>query len=234
MSMDDFNCDMLELNFEFAREALNEPAFLEASRELKAEEYTDDEGVLELTLSFGSHEEPPKPHAHLTVRMGKEDNVRAEIRFHNSKMEVEGGPFPPYEECTQWFSKFVNTDTIKAHLHAAYIFDESFSRTINLPFPLVTSEKELAGSLVTGISLLLPKEQTVETAVVQSTGSRGGTYLFFTASDEISLRDFNLDAELEKLSPSVSNFVKRPDTNATRDNTQSSGLGLPSPSGQAS
>lgn len=218
MLMDDFHCNMFELNFEFAREALDEPAFLKAIEELEADEYADDGENIEVTLSFGSRSQPPKPHAHLTVKLNKEGKGNGELRFHNSTMENINERLPLIEDCTRWFGEFFKNDTVTAHQVIVYIFDESFERTINLPFPLVTSEKALAGSLVMGIAILLPEEQLVETATMQAT-PKGGTYLFFTTTKrEMKLKDFNLSAELERLSPSVDTFVKRQDADVGKNN----------------
>jgi hypothetical protein len=217
--MDEFHCDMLELSFEFAREDLDEPAFLKAVSELEVDGYTDDDGNIDIALSFGSRDKPPKPHAHLIVRLNKESKSRAELRFHNSTMEMEEDQPPYVDECVQWFSGFFKSDTIAAHVHVAYIFGESFSPTVTLPFPLVTSEKGLAGSLVMGISFLLPKGQLVTTATIQIT-PKGGTYLYITITDATNLKDFNLFAELERLSPSVNTLVKRKDANGEKGETQ--------------
>ncbi|MFN2414516.1 MAG: hypothetical protein ABR603_05180 [Pyrinomonadaceae bacterium] len=218
--MDDFQCDMLELNSKFAREALDEAAFLETARELNPDEFTvDEDGNTEVTLSFGISAEPLKPHAHLTVRLNKGGEGSVELRFHNSTMEVESENkrLPNVYDCAEWLSRFFKGDMIEAHLHAAYIFDESFTPAITLPFPLVTSEKVLAGSLVMGISLLLPKEQEIATATIQTT-PKGATYLFITTTTATNLKGFNLDTELERLSPSVDAFVKRRDTDDAANN----------------
>ena len=222
MSMDDFQCDMLELNAEFERESFDEPAFLETIKELAADEITiNDEGNGEVRLSFGSSNETLKPHAHLAVELNKNGKSRVEIRFHNSTMEMElvDARLPNVYDCAEWLSRFFKGDLIEAHLHAAYIFDESFAPTITLPFQLVTSEKGLAGSLVMGISLLLPKEKEIATAMIQTT-PKGATYLFITATTAMNLKGFNLDTELERLSPSISTFVKRRDTDDTGSNKQ--------------
>jgi hypothetical protein len=216
MSMDDFQCDMLELNAQFEREVLDEFAFLEAARKLAPDELeVDEEGNAEVTLSFGIPDEPLKPHAHLTVRLNKSGKGTLELRFHNSTIEWESEEEkelrPNVYDCAQWLSSFFRGDIVEAHTHAAYIFDDSFTPTISLPFPLVTSEKGLAGSLVMGISLLLPKEQEVATASIQAT-PKGTTYLFITSITPTNLKGFNLDTELERLSTSVNTFLKRRDT----------------------
>ena len=222
--MDDFQCDMLELNAEFEREALDEGAFLEAAREINPDELeVGEEGNTQVTLSFAIPNEPLKPHAHLTVKLNKAGKGRLELRFHNSTVEWEPGEGrerrPKVYDCAQWLGRFFRGDTVEAHIHAAYIFDDSFVPTVSLPFPLVTSEKGLAGALVLGISLLLPKEHGVATAALQAT-PKGITYLFITTTDATNLKEFNLDAELERLSPSINTFVKRRDTNDAEANRQ--------------
>lgn len=218
MSMDDFQCDMLELNADFKREALDETAFLEAVRELGPDELeVSEEGNVEVSLSFGIADEPLKPHAHLAVRLNKSGKGRLELRFHNSTIEWESEEEkerrrqPNVYDGAQWLGRFFSGDTVEAHIHAAYIFDDSFAPTVTLPFPLVTSEKGLAGALVLGLSLLLPNEQEVATATIQTT-PKGATFLFITTTTATNLKVFNLDTELERLSPSVSTFVKRRDT----------------------
>src|ERR1043165_1360425 len=224
MSMDDFQCDMLELNAEFEREALDESALLEAAGELYPDGVeVDEEGNTEVTLSFAIPDEPLKPHAHLTVRLNKAGKGTLELRFHNSSVEwvpeEEKERWPNVYDCAQWLGKFFRGGTGKGHIHAAYIFDDSFVPTVSLPFPLVTSEKGLAGALVLGISLLLPKEHGVATAALQTT-PKGSTYLFITTTSATNLKEFNLDAELERLSPSINTFVKRRDSNDAEARSQ--------------
>lgn len=89
---------------------------------------------------------------------------------------------------------------------AAYLYDKSFSPVIPLPFPVVTSEKALAGSLVTGLSLLL-KNDPPESAIIQSGVDQ--TYLMFMGGANINLKEFNLSDELERLSASVNPLIKR-------------------------
>jgi len=207
VDMEDFHCDTFDLNFQFKPEEINRDAFLKAVSEAPyVDENTDNNEEVDVGLSFGSREQPPKLHAHLRVRVTKERG-RADLSYHASPMKVDDVKPPHAEELMQWLSEFFTFENVKARVGAKYDLDESFSPVIALPFPLVTSEKGLTGSLVTGMSLLLPKEPEPLLAIIQSAGDE--TDIFISTSTEINLRNFDLLAELKRLSKTLYSLVKQ-------------------------
>ena len=204
--MEDFHCEMFELYFQFPREEVNEDAFLEAIRHLLADEYTDEEGNVDVAFSFGSREEEPKLHAHLRVRLRKEKKSRVELSYHRSSMEVEDVQPPYAEDCAQWLGVFFKTEEMDARINAAFTFDKSFSPVFVLPFPFTSPEKALAGALVTGMSLLLPNEDGSDTVIIQKADS--DTFIFLNRKTKISLKIFDLSAEVERASTVVRPLVK--------------------------
>jgi len=93
-------------------------------------------------------------------------------------------------------------------VHINYTFDNSFTTVVPIPFPLVITGP-LAGSLVSGLALMLPNDAT--TAILQRIDDE--IYVFLRRTFEIDLREFNLFAELEKLSTTVSSLIEAVETN---------------------
>ncbi len=209
-NMEDFHCEMFQLNFPLTAEQLDKAAFLKAASMDDDDEYTDDEGEVDVVRSFGNREGDPQYHAHMRVRLNKEGKGRVEVGFHESPMGVEDKKPPYAEDCVQWLGKFIKVEEVAGHIHTAYTFDKSFTSIIALPFPLVTAEKALAGSTVSGLSVLLPKELPSDMAIVQWGGDE--TYLSLSASYKVNLKNFDLAFELERLSTSVNSLIKKQET----------------------
>jgi len=208
--MDDFQCDMLEMLFHFPLEEMDRDAFLATISELGVDINTDDAGNVRAAIFLGSREQPPKQHAHLRVRLGKKKGT-LELIYFGIPIKVKNEKLPYVEDCAQWLGQFFKSDTMKAHTHVTYTFDKSFSPVIVLPFPLFTSEKTLAGSLVSGLSILLPKEDPPETAIIQTSGDE--THVSLGTTLEVNLKDFDLFAELKRLSVSlIHSLVKKQET----------------------
>lgn len=218
MSMEDYHCDTFALYFQFKPEELNRDALLEAVKgtpyDDEYQEYSDDS--VDIALSFGSRDNPNRYHAHLRVRL-REDNGRLDLSYHQSPLEVEEVEPPYLEDCAQWLGGFFKFDKVKARIHTSYIFDDSFSPIIALPFPLVTTEKALTGSLVTGLSLLLPKDENPEMVIVQSSGDN--VWISHSMENEISLKDFDLSTELKRLSTSINPLIKKQVIRSEKDST---------------
>jgi hypothetical protein len=207
-TMGDFHCETLEMSLSFSTEDIDQDSFLKAAGVEDRKEYTDSDGDFAMDLTFGAREESTDYHGHMRIRFFSDGNNRIRISYHDSKAEAIEDVQPPYiEDCMQWLGAFFKADTIRARISVTYTFDESFSPVVSLPFPLVSSEKVLAGSLVTGLSILLPKEQT-ESAIIQMT-PEGGAMVFFTTLHDVELEKFDLLTELERLSASVDSLIRK-------------------------
>lgn len=207
MNMQGFHCEMLELSFWFSSEDMDQNAFLKALGVENREEYTDQDGDFGMALNFTAREESTDYHAHMRVWFFKDGRNRIDISYHDSKAEEADNKPPSVEDCLQWIASFFKVDKVVSRRSGSYTFDKSFSPVVSLPFPLISSEKALAGSLVTGLSILFPKE-TPETVIIQTTPG-DDTMLFFNTSSELNLKEFDLFKELERLSVSVNSLVKK-------------------------
>jgi hypothetical protein len=220
--MEDFYCDTLALRFPFTLEDIDRDAFKKAISDVPyIDEFNDaddaDEEKLDAAVSFGSRDNPTKYHAHLRLRLRKEGG-RVDLSYHQSPLEVDDVQPPYLEDCAQWVAGFFKVDKFNAHITSSYIFDDSFSPVIALPFPLVTTEKALGGSLVTGLSLLLPKDESSEMVIIQSSGD--DIWISHNATSEVSLKDFDLSTELKRLSATIKSLVKKQGTHNAKSTTQ--------------
>jgi len=205
--MKDFNCEALQLNFWFSLDEMDQDAFLKALGIENKEEHTDEDGDIGIALSFTARDETTDYHAHVSTWFFKDGRNKIEISYHDSKTERTDNEPPFVEDCTQWLANFFNVDKVTARRSASFTFGKSYSSVVNLPFPLISTEKALTGTLVTGLSILFLKE-TPETAILQ-TSPDDETMLFFNTSSDLNLREFNLFKELERLSPSIDSLVKK-------------------------
>lgn len=206
--MKDFNCEMLDLSFGLSSpEEIDQDAFLKAIGVENKEEQIDEDGDMVFPLNIGAREKATDYHVHLRAIFYKDGKSRFDLNYHESRAETVDES-PPYAENTaQWLGGFIKTDKVAARLGAEYTFDKFYSPIIALPFPLVTPEKAVAGALVTGISLVLPKEESSESVIIQSSGDE--THIFLSSMTNISLKDFELFTELERLATSVNSLMRK-------------------------
>lgn len=205
--MEDFHCEQFDLYFESSGEDFDKEAFLKDIGVEDESEHIDEDGDVALFVSFASRSEPPKQHAHLKLYITPEQKVKATINYHEAGPKVPDNKPPYLEECTQWLSRYLKTDEFKADYNVLYNFDEGFAPTIPLPFPLVASSKALSGLKVSGLSLEFPPDAQVESAIIQR--SPKDVFLFFQGELALKLKDFDLYAELDKLSATVNSLVQR-------------------------
>jgi hypothetical protein len=206
-TMGSFHCEMLELSLRFSSDDMDQDAFLKAAGVEDRKEFTDEDGDFLMALTFNEHEHSTDYHAHMRLLVFKDGrNNKIDLRYHQSKPRGTEEK-PPYAEgCARWLGSFFRVDSLTARISAGYTFDKSFSPVVNLPFPLISSEKALAGSLVTGLSILFPKE-TPESVIIQTEDA--DTSLFFSTKSEVNLKEFDLITELEKLSIRVNSLLKK-------------------------
>lgn len=204
VSMDDFHCEVFEMFFRFTAEEVDQDAFLRAVEGLGVERETDDKGDTEVELVLASREDSPGHHAHVSIGFSKEEKHRLHFSYYAFPVESEDEKLPHVEDGARWLGEFFKADTMKVHTHTTYTFDKSFSPAIPFPFPLISTEKGLVGSLVTGMSILFPKEPP-EQVIIQRTGDT--TYISHSTTSEVSLKNFDLATELKRLSVSVINSL---------------------------
>ncbi|HKO62480.1 MAG TPA: hypothetical protein VJV03_15050 [Pyrinomonadaceae bacterium] len=212
MSLDlkEYHCDTFQLRMQFDTGEMNVEAFLSALAERGISTEADSDGVRDLELVFGSDDpSDDRCHAHANIRIWKDDSGRVVLSYHEGKTSNGIDPPPNVEEAPKWLGNFFSDKSLTTHVHVNYTFNQSYRPTVTLHFPLVTSEKELAGSIVTGLAFTLPTEPKT-TAIVQS-GATDEIHLFLRKTVQIQLKDFVLAAELQKLSSLVNVLIKKAD-----------------------
>ena len=218
VGMKDFHCEMFELFFQFTPEEISETAFLEAFGIADRDEAADEDGDVFITRTFGRREKTSDYHGHLSALFKKGGKSSITLRYHESGVDIEDEKPPHIEDCAQWLAGFFRNEEIETRINAAFTFDKSFEPTIALPFPLATSEKALLGSSVTGVSIQFPKKGQLDLAIVQRTGDEIFVSIFATSN--IRLRDFDLFAELKKLSVSTNSLVKKQEPSEEAESAQ--------------
>ena len=205
--MEDFHCDMFNLGIPITEAGFDKAKFLKTVGVENESEYIDEDGDISLSMSFPSREDPSKQHSHIRLLIYKDKSGTATLNYHQTGTKTPDKKPPYLEDCAQWFGGFFKSDKTPAVINAVYEFDKEFTPTIPLPFPLVTSSKELSGLKVEGLSLAFPQDSAVDTAIVQY--KEGDTFLFLQKNSEIRLKEFDLYQELEKLTTTVQSLVKR-------------------------
>lgn len=204
-TMKSFHCDTVELRIQFEVGDMDVAAFLSAVDELDVSTESDEDGDREIILICASESNPDDYHAHLTVRIWKDGSGRTEIGYYSSGTEsaVDG---LNAEQCAQWVGKFFASE-VTAHVHINYTFDKSFKPTVNLNFPAPTTEKALAGSMVSGLALIFPTYPGT-TAVIQA-GESEETYIFLRKTVKATVATFRVNEELENTSALVNSLIRQ-------------------------
>jgi hypothetical protein len=199
MSLQDFFCEYFEIEMRVPSEAFDKAAFLEDIKGFS------DPGRKTHAWSYGSSKQPDKQHAHMYIDLRREKHVRIRIVYHNTGTDAKDVRPPYMEDCGQWIGQFLKAEEIPAELEALYKFDSKYSPIMGLPFPLPTARKELRGSKVIGVSVQPPRKMSIKEAIIQRAGS--GFTVFITTKEIVKLKEFDLAAELERLSGPVMTFV---------------------------
>lgn len=219
MGMKDFNCDLLALSFRFTPEEIDRDALLEAAEvEDKDKERLNNEGGIGIARICGRREKTSDYHAHILMTFGKDGKGRVELRYHSDPLDMENEKPPHAEDCAQWLGGYFKTEEQDARITASFIFDKAFAPTIALPFPLATTEKALAGCSVTGVAVQFPPQGPLEMGIVQI--AEDETLVSAYTAHKIRLRNFDLTAELEKLSRAVSSLVKKQESSEEKASAQ--------------
>jgi hypothetical protein len=210
---------MFDVSFPISEEDFNKDAFFKSMGVENESEYVDEDGDLLLSISFADREDTPKQHAHIRISIYSNKVGAVSINYYHTGIKVPDKKPPYLEDCAQWFGGFVKRDEIPAVVNVAYDFEEGFTTTLPLPFPLVASHEALTGLKVTGLSFQYPDGAPIETAIVQREEKK--VFLFFHKKAVIKLKEFDLFKELEALTPTVDTLVKRLEkTNGSKKKTK--------------
>lgn len=207
-AMKNFNCDLVELRLWFKPGDIDVAAFLRAVDEIGISTEADDDGDREIILIVGCENESDDYHAHITVRLWQDERGMVEISYFTGGAEQVVGPPLNVTNCANWLGEFFKSE-VKVHVHSNYTFDKSFMPTVSLNFPLMTTEKALAGTIVSGLALVFPSYPNT-TAIIQS-GQNNETFIFLRKTVQLNLKDFKVISELESMSPLVNTLIKRRD-----------------------
>ncbi len=208
LSLEEYHCDTFQLRMQFDTGEMDVERFLEAVSERGIATDADADGVREIELVFGGEEEVEVTcHAHANVRIWKDNSGRVELSYH-AGTSVDGlEPPPTLADAPSWLGQFFADKPLTTHIHVNYTFDQSYEPTISLSFPLVASNKQLAGAVVTGLAFTLPTEP--KTTVILQSGATNQTYLFLRRTIQTQLKEFELNMELQNLTSLVSVVIKK-------------------------
>lgn len=199
--MEEFFCEIFELQFRVPAEQFDKEAFLSEVQQIDKR----DSDIRE--YAYGSSTKPDKQHAHIILDFHRPERYRFRIIYYNFAIDNKDTQPPYMEECAQWLGRFFKDDEVRGNLHVSYFFGDKYSPVVPLPFPLVVSSQELAGSKVVGIALELPAEMGIERAILQRSRKKDGTSIHIDAKTKTRLSEFNLISELERLAVIVTALV---------------------------
>ena len=209
-TMQSFFCDLIEVRLRFKAGDLDTAAFLRAVDQIGISTEADEDGDREILLIFACENKTDDYHAHVTVRLRKDESGIVEIGYYTGLTERAVEPPLNVTNCANWLGEFFAAE-VTSHVHINYAFDKSFIPAVSLNFPLTTTEKVLAGTVVSGLALVFPSSFPNTTAIIQS-GPNDGTYLFLRKTVQLNLKDFQIVNELENISPLVNTLLKKGDS----------------------
>ena len=206
MSMESFQCDTFALQMRFQKGDLKAEEFLRAASERGIDTSPDEDGDVQISVMFKENINESPYHAHLTMTVRKDGRGKADLSYHPGEANDPIEPPPGADECAEWLGGFL-TGEVTTHIHVDYTFDESFTSAVSLNFPLPTSEKSLAGAVVSGLSFVLPTASG--TSMIVQTGDDNETYIFLRETLKQELKNFRLYAELRRRSELVYSVMKK-------------------------
>ena len=202
MSMEDYFCEFLAIEIHVPKELFDAAAFLEDVKDVS------DTSRKSHAWVYDSVEKPNNQHAHLAVDLRSESVVRISMQFHCFAREQHDAARPPYmEDCGQWVGKFLRAEEFPAELNAAYRFGKGYAPIVAIPFPLLTTRKELKGSQIVGFSVQPPRKMNIKEAIIQK--DKDSFTVFIERSLRMNLKTFDLEKELEALSNPIMQFVRK-------------------------
>ena len=200
MSLRDCRCIQFELHLYFSSKQFNRTAFERAVKR-KIEDDTHS------SWTYVSKDEKRREHAHISLFLSSESKHRARFTFLPFQGDATDGKEPFLEDCVNWFGSFIKSNVIKTAIRGEFFFDEQYLPVVSLPFPIVGQTKDLAGSIVKGMSIEFPPKFGLDLAIIQSIDE----YIAISAFREksVSLKRFNLDNEVKKITSPVMALVRK-------------------------
>jgi hypothetical protein len=205
-TLEAFNCDSVELKVHFEPGEFNLDEFIARLAERGITARPDQDGDTQVLLSFGNQESEPQYHAHLMFTIWKNQSGVLDLDYFPGTSEGSIEPPPSAADCSKWLGSFFNTE-VRIHIHLDYTFNQSFSPRLVLNFPLPTSDKALAGSVVSGLALIIPGDERT-TAILQS-GEENQTHVFIRKSRRQHLKDFYVFDELERTTGLIDSLISK-------------------------
>lgn len=197
VSLKEFFCESFELDFSFSLKDFDKRAFLKVINVGEHESYS---------FVYGSLSRPGEQHAHIDVVLRPNAPCWARVKYHRAETELFDEPPPYMEDCARWLGGFLRTKDLLADVVAVYLFDKNGSLILGLPFPLITTSKDLAGSLVSGITIDFPAGSGLRKATIQKEGKN--TKVLAMTTSKIRLREFDLKKELAQISRVILKIVE--------------------------
>lgn len=204
--MKDTVWDSLEFECKFALRDFDRDSFLKGIREFLPNGIKS-ETQREFNFACNSLQQPNKQHAHIDIKFLSQERGELGIGFYSSKMKGKDIKPPYMEDCVQWIGKFFRVDEMQARIRIACTFSKDYSPIITLPFPLVTESKELAGTLVSGLTIELVGRTQIRRAIIQKINEK--TFILGSGRTRIKLKSFDFESELVKLSAILTNLIKQ-------------------------
>ena len=212
--MKDTHCKLLQIEIRIPSEHFDKQALLDDTKDTIPDESkaTAREGQPVYAWSYGSRDNPGKQHAHIIVDLRGKKNARLTLTYHGGEDErlVEDVRPPYMEDCASWLALFLCVEEVEANIQALYSFGSDYELVVGLPFPLVVPTKELSGATVTGLSVNLPAGASMEHAMIDKRGA--DILVVGLTRTKLRLKEFDLAAQLSKLSISVTTLVRAKET----------------------
>ena len=205
MSLTEYHCESFEVEARFGSEDFDKEAFFE---DVKA----GDDPEPSLHWSFGSTEKKDVEHAHLSLIIptkkeeGKESKGRIILGYHSSDAVINDLRPPYMEDVGTWLGKFFKVDELPAYINAIFRFGEQYESTLSLPFPLITENKALSGSTVSGVTIEPPAHSPLRRVMIQR--SETDTIVYAMGRSRIKLKAFDLKKQVEKVSAQVHGLIR--------------------------
>ena len=205
--MQSFYCDTLELRIHFEPHEIKADQLLKALAERGLTTEPDEDGDVQVAFTCApSQKTEGLHHAHLNIVLTKNGEGRVVLSYHSGRLHSKTVAAPNTDDCAQWLGSFFK-DTVTAHTHVNYTFDDTFTSAVSLDFPLTAPAKELAGAMVSGLAIVLPKNPKM--AIIQS--GQNEIYIFIRGTAELDPKSFDLFVELNTLTPLVESLVTKVD-----------------------
>jgi hypothetical protein len=200
VNMEDFHCDLFELTFTFEAGEFDKESFLKKIGKNESD-YIDHDGDLALRVFLPSRESVSKQHGHLRIIVRPDTSGQVDLDFHKPGAKKVKKKPPYLENSVKWLGQFFNVDEVPVRIDIGYEFDEKYTPTIPLPFPLVVTSEPLSGLKVSGLSLTYPEDHPVKSTIVQV--AEGELYLFVLMETILRFKEFDFVKQLNNLQSTV-------------------------------